>query len=438
MRYFIPLLLLVACTSPQTGDSSADTDTSTQEIDGLLGILVLPERVVVPVGEEIQLNATGLLEDRKSADLTAVVDWYTDNSSVATISAGFDAEGRLTGASVGQTTAWASANGIDSVPVSVEVIDAQLLGLTVGPESIETAVGQTVQLSAQAAYSDGTRADAAGLVQWFTGDGEVAQIASGGVLTASGLGQTTVHATHGDLTSADIPVTVVDASQGADLVVTGTDVEASGGIILLTVVVENQGDVGASDFYVDGYLDPTGTPEAGDYGEDYQLVDYLGPGEETLVTLIFETDSGPHSVAILADSGGDVDEGDETNNVESLNVTVVDESPLPNIEVTYFDYLSDDESIYYALDIRNNGTLDVGAFKVELYVDLGFEPTPDDVGDQVINISGLHAGETKQADFLVENTCLYTGCTSWVLVDSYGNIEESNEDDNAQGPMSVD
>jgi len=436
MRYFLMGFGLFGCSAPGEGPG-ADTDPGTTGIDGLLGILVLPDRVVVPVGEEIQLTATGLLEDRKSSDLTAVVDWHTDNETVATISTAFDQEGVLNGASVGETTAWASADGVESVPVTVEVIDATLLGLTVGPESIDAQVGQTVQLAAEAAYSDGTRAPAAGLVQWYTEDGAVAQIASGGVLTAAGVGDTTVYATHGDFTSSEIPVSVLQSTQGADLVVTGTSVEAAGGIILLTVILENQGDVGASDFFVDGFLDPSGMPQAGEYGDDYQLVDYLGPGEDVSISMIFEAATGPHSLVIFADSGNDVGESDENNNLKSLNVSVVDESPLPNIEVTYFDYLSDDESIYYALDVRNSGTLDVGSFKVELYVDLGFEPTPEDYGDEVLTIGGLDAGESAQADFLVHNSC-YGGCTSWVLIDSYGNIEESDEDDNALGPVWVE
>ena len=53
-------LMLLSCTR---GAGPDDTGQFDQE---LLGILIQPEEVVVPLGEEAQLVATGLFDDRTS------------------------------------------------------------------------------------------------------------------------------------------------------------------------------------------------------------------------------------------------------------------------------------------------------------------------------------------------------------------------------------
>ena len=53
-------------------------------------------------------------------------------------------------------------------------------------------------LSATATFSDGSRADATGLVRWITDDGGIASL-SDGLLTANATGTTTVHAQYEDL-----------------------------------------------------------------------------------------------------------------------------------------------------------------------------------------------------------------------------------------------
>ena len=83
------LLLLAGC----KGDDP--------EIEGLVGILVTPDPVIVPVGGATQLSATGLLEDRQSVDMTHLVTWRSPDAGVASVGDGLDEEGLLTGHSAG-------------------------------------------------------------------------------------------------------------------------------------------------------------------------------------------------------------------------------------------------------------------------------------------------------------------------------------------------
>ena len=61
-------------------------------------------------------------------------------------------------------------------------------------------------------------------------------------------------------------------------------------------------------------------------------------------------------------------------------------------------------------------------------------------GDQWTQVVSLGAGETTYADFYVpvsslEQVCSY--CWSWVTVDSYEEISETNENDNVEGSITV-
>ena len=82
----------------------------------------------------------------------------------------------------------------------------------------------------------------------------------------------------------------------------------------------------------------------------------------------------------------------------------------------------------------------VGGFYVDLFYDSISPPSTQEDGDQWTLVEGLGAGETTYADFYVpvstlEDVCTY--CWSWVTVDSYEDIAETNENDNVEGSITV-
>jgi hypothetical protein len=421
------MILTLACNGGLGGDDSGAATIP-------VGILVQPEQIVVPTGTGARLTATGLYDDRTSADITHLVDWSSANNGVAKVSNDLDQEGLVSGVAVGDTVVTASLGGVDSVPVNVVVTDAELVGLTVEPKELDLAVGDEVHLQAIAAYSDGNRADSSSQVRWITDDGGVAQIASGGVLTAAGAGSTTIHADWDGTVSPDVTVTVVQ-NAAVDLKIREVEAQSGSSEVVLTVVIENTGSKGSSDFFVDAWLDPSGTPEVGDYGDDYALVEYVGAGSTTQLSFSFEAGSGHHTVAVVVDSEDSVEESNEGNNVFEGSIDVSGSGGGPNLEITYFDWVSDETQIYYVVDVTNSGGEDVGSFYVDLYLDQSWEPELFSDGDQYIEASnGLGAGETGYADFLFDvDDCWY--CTSWVLIDSYDQVEETDEDDNVGGPV---
>lgn len=429
MRGAIVLTLVFAACK-----GGGDSDSGLSAVAPLLGILVSPDRPIVPAGGTVQLEATGLRDDRSSVDLTTVVDWQVQDAGVVAVSEGLDEEGLLRAVSVGETEVWAEAEGVTSVRVKVRVSEANVLGLTVAPDAIAIAKGATVQLAAQAVWSDGTRGEATTQVQWVTDDGAVAQIATGGVLTAAGVGETAIHAEWDALVSKPVPVTVTSGGGRPDLRVSEVIAEAGGGYATLTVTVENIGSTGASDFFVDLFVDRE--PAPGTYGDDFDVVEYVGPGGVATVSFFVEADLGT-PIWVVVDSDGDVDESNEDNNTFATEVSAHSGGVGPNLYVDWFDYLIDGDSIYYAVDVYNGGTEDAGPFYVDVYVNQGSEPGFPSDGDVYVYVPGLAAGDIEFADFLLENWRCGV-CTSWVLVDSYDEVLESDETDNAGGPLDVD
>ena len=414
-------------------NKSDDDETGLDPIGTVLGILISPEKVILPLGESAQLTATGLMENRTSRDLTHYVEWVSMDPDIVEMNNGLDAEGTVTGLKVGATTVRAFVDEVESVDVTVEVTEATLVGLVVEPDPVTVEVGQTVQLQAHAAFSDGNRSDAAAQVRWVTSSGAVAQVSGGGKLTGQSIGSAEVRAIWGEVESRNVDVSVKEASR-PDIVITSVTGESSDTLLILTVGVSNTGGVGATDFFVDVFLD-TGVPEVGDFGDDWLMVEYLGPDEEKQYTFTFELSRGEHSVHVFADSLDTVEEKEESNNIFGTSVDVGSGVSGPNLTFEKFQFVADSESVYYAIDVLNNGSEDVGEFYVDLFLDSWSEPALETDGDAYVDVLSLAAGESTYADFFFAEPCNY--CYTWIIVDSYNEIEETREDDNIAGAAYV-
>ena len=416
-------------------DSDLSPVDSGFDNEDVIGILISPEKVILPLGESVQLTATGLLENRTSRDLTPYVTWLTADASIAGVSNGLDQEGQVTGKAIGGTLVRAKLDEVTSTDVQIEVTEAELVGLAIEPKSITVQEGQSVQLKAIAAFSDGQRSDASSQVRWVTKDGSIAQLSSGGKLSGIEAGTTEIHVEWSGLTSDSVTVSV-KKQQPPELVISEVSGESSDTLLSLTVEVKNEGDVGASDFFVDVFIDPITTPTVGDYGDDWIVVEYLGPAERVRHTFTFDLSRGTHDVYVLLDSLNHVKESNESNNVFGTTMDVGSGPSGPNLSFDRFEYLADSESVYYAIDVLNSGSEPVGPFYIDLFLDTWSQPAYNTDGDEFIDVEeGLEPGETLFADFFLDEPCSY--CYSWIVVDSYDEIDETNEADNVAGPLYV-
>lgn len=152
-------------------------------------------------GEEVELQIFAVYEDDSKREVTEDVLWQTSKRSVVNV-----VDGVLTAVGVGKATVTASYKGL-STKVNVEVIaEKKVASVKLSKSKATLNVGQTVQITATATYTDGTKANVTASADWSTKRDTIADV-DGGLITAVGKGTTTITATIGGK-SGTISVTV--------------------------------------------------------------------------------------------------------------------------------------------------------------------------------------------------------------------------------------
>jgi hypothetical protein len=440
-----PLLFLCACGSglKQAKVQVEEEWVSTSGGD-ILGIVVTPDEVIVPVGTTIQLEALGLKDTRETVELTDAVDWSSSSPSVAAISNSLSNEGTLTGVSSGVSTIVADFGGLGSAPARITVTDAGLERLAITPGSLTVGLWDTVQLSAEATFSDGSSSDASGQVRWITADGSIVQLSGDGELEGAGLGLTTVTVEWNGVVSDPVSVEVIDEVQVSevDLYYDWVVGVVDDGNFEVMVSIFNDSDTVVSDIWLDLFVDPGYTPVIGDWPDWYHQIEYLGAGESTTVTMSASTDASSHDFALLLDSLDTVTELNESNNLYEGSTedeggsagggsTGGGDDALSNLSITYVGGYSDGSQTEYWIDVTNSGEGFAGAFYVDVFHDAALSDEPELYSDgdayQFVE-DGLSAGETTYITLVVEEPC--DDCSAWVMVDGYNMVVEADESDN--------
>ena len=415
------------------GDGGSETSTD------ILGIVVTPDEVVLPVGSSLQLEALGLNDARESMKLTDAVEWSSSAPSVVSVSNGLSEEGVLQGLAAGTATIVATFEGIESAPSRIKVTSANLERLIINQSSIVLEVGKTVQLSAEATFSDGTSSNASSQVRWITGDGTIVQFDDDGLLEGVGLGSTHVRVEWEGLSSEAIPVEVVNEVESADgdLYFDWVSGIVSDGIFEVSVSIHNASDAAVSGIWLDLFVDPDFVPAYGDWPDWYHMVDYIGANESASVTFTASTSASRHDFAVLVDSTEEVPETDESNNL--VIASTDDESGggssggsgTPNLTITYVGGFSEGEQTEYWIDVKNDGDAVAEKFYVDIWPGRAFSDEPELYEDgeaYAFFDEGLPAGEELLVELVIDEACDF--CEAWAMVDGYDMVSESNESDN--------
>jgi hypothetical protein len=403
---------------------------------------------VLPIGYVIQFRATGYLEDLTTVNMTDVVDWQSWNTDILDITGAMDWEGKALGVSEGSTRVRSVYGGLISNEVTVTVVDAQLEQLTISPSAVTLASGESLQLVADGAFSDGSHGEVTGSVEWLTSAPSVVTIWPGGELDAEGEGLAYVTArwegAGGSATDATIAVQVLapGLSPGpADLRVLASSSSVIGDSVYWSVTLENGGVQAASTFWVEIWLDRAGPPPAPPtLGDGYEVVSVLGAGETRVLNFTFSGLSpGTYSTWLLVDSLGVVAETDEDNNVAGpLEFTVAsgsDPGPdpvgTPDIELLWFEgfAVTEPDAVIYFIDVQNLGDGATGPFTLAVYGDQNSQPTSSTPPDDSVAVGSLEPGEIGYVAAEVSGA-LSGVWHSWVVADPGDSLAESDETNN--------
>ena len=415
----------------------------------LIGIGLSPVNPKVTLGEEIQFTATGFYSNQTTVEITDTVEWATSDGTVLDITGGLDLEGLATTLTAGSAQVKANFFDIESNVITVTVTEALVESLTVSPASGQIEVDGTLQLAAEASFSDGSRGNVSGTVRWITDDGGVATVDTSGKITGKAQGSTTIHASYdqGDNTLEADPVSIEVVGEGvsvgeADVRIVGFDTVSTDDGVSYTLEVRNSGSAPASGFWVDVWLNRTATPNPPPTsGDQYEYIELLEPSESTEVVINIETSPGTFSSWAMVDSFANVVEGSlgESNNVwgpETVTVTSGGGPIGPDISISYLQGFVQTDQVLYIVDVTNNGDEPAPGFMVGAYSNPGFPPAPGQTADEVAEVTSLSPGATETLTIIVR--ALPEGpWQSYVLADVNNDVVEPNEGNNVSGFLVV-
>jgi uncharacterized protein YjdB len=208
---------VAASTTPVTITAAygAVSGTATLTVDNptLRGITITPLSWTLPVNYSKQYTAIGHYDNGRTADITTLVSWHSNNHLAATIGAN---TGIATGVDQGSATISATYQGVPSNNATLTVVAGTLNSITVTPYTVNTPAGFTVQYTATGHFSGGTTEDLTTLSTWTSSNLSVATIitggASSGLATALREGSTSITAVSGGKTSNAATMRVTSAT----------------------------------------------------------------------------------------------------------------------------------------------------------------------------------------------------------------------------------
>ncbi|HNN93966.1 MAG TPA: Ig-like domain-containing protein [Pseudomonadota bacterium] len=170
----------------------------------------LPSAKAVAKGLSIALAAQGTYSDGSVSDVGSSVVWSVSDSSIASIGVNDRGAAQLTGLQEGQVTLHAQL-GDKGTDVQIQVTAAVLTSVAMGNTTPLLSAGNTLQLMANGAFSDGSSQDVTSQGDWTSSDESIASVGNGdgskGLVTALKGGAVTISVmVAGQIVSYDLTV----------------------------------------------------------------------------------------------------------------------------------------------------------------------------------------------------------------------------------------
>ncbi|MUL11501.1 beta strand repeat-containing protein [Aliivibrio fischeri] len=176
----------------------------------VVSIQITPPSASVAKGNSQQYTAIATYTDATTADISGSVNWFSSDTSLASITS----VGLATGVSEGNVNIHAALNSVTSNSVILTVTAAELESIQITPPAISIAKGNTQQYSAIGYYSDNQNVDITDAVTWTSSNPALVTISSGvsgGLANGDHEGQVTISAELNSNISNDATLSVTAA-----------------------------------------------------------------------------------------------------------------------------------------------------------------------------------------------------------------------------------
>ena len=209
-------------TATAGGVSGTATVTVAQEVSA---VAISPAADTLVVGDTLRLAAEATDANGHTV-AEAEFEWASSDTSVVRV----DGSGLVTGVAAGEAEITATSSGVTG-RAQVTVVAPVPTTVAVTPDSVVfTAIGQTEQLAAEVRDQIG-RPMVGVAVSWSSADTIIAAVDSAGLVTAAGIGITTVAATEGEVSGTAL--VTVEQSAGSVIVSPQADTIAAGDTLRL-------------------------------------------------------------------------------------------------------------------------------------------------------------------------------------------------------------
>ncbi|WP_133407677.1 beta strand repeat-containing protein [Parashewanella tropica] len=173
----------------------------------LTSIQITPATVSIAKGLTQQYTAEGTYNNGRVVNITDQVTWETDSDTTVTVSSA----GLATAVNEGTTVISAVRDGVTSNDSNITVTAATLTQIQITPATSSIAKGRNQQYTAMGTYTDNSTSNITNKVSWSSSSIAVATVTPAGLVDGVTVGQTTINATMGTVTSNTANVTVTDA-----------------------------------------------------------------------------------------------------------------------------------------------------------------------------------------------------------------------------------
>ena len=189
-----------------TSGSISGTTTLTITSATATSLAIAPTNASLPLDVSRQFTATATFSDGTSQDVTDVVSWSSQSSSIATITV----SGLVTAKNLGTTNIVATFESTsDSTSLTVNASD--LKSISIAPANGSIAPGTIVSFTATGTFDNGSTLNLTGQVTWSTSDASIAKLLGVGEAEGIAPGAVTITATLGS-ESDSVPLTVTNAT----------------------------------------------------------------------------------------------------------------------------------------------------------------------------------------------------------------------------------
>lgn len=293
-------------------------------------------------------------------------------------------------------------------------VDGTPVSLTISPGAPILEAGDAVQLVAEGWLSNGRRVDLSDEVAWRSEQGRVAEVTPEGLLSALAEGEAEIVATWGGALVGSARLTVLDADNVLQSVRILPD--------NITLGIGDTVTLSAEGTFSDGVVgDITASCLWSSNRENVATVDLRGRVEAVAA-----------GVATLS-----ADCGDGFVAQSGILVDAEEVAPsLPNLVVSAVTPVVSGNDATFVVAVTNNGSGLADSAFVDVFFDSG-EPEEGELGETYAFVGALGAGDTVQVSLTVPD--VGPGDHEvWFYADVDDWIEETNEDDNVFGPLSID